>query len=243
MKKIIDHIKEEWYKYVLEVLVITIGILGAFALNNWNEERQARATEKVILTNLKTEVEANVDILGETMRRHWHSFYCGSELLKLFGTDVSDIPSSQLDSIISYAETVWTFESRDGTIKSIISSGNLDYIQNDSLKAMITSFDGEVINATQETEHTHRLLHERLWPEIDGKINSSERLRAWGYDLPPGAYKSDYQWMFNNKRVEDIISNITSWHKATIDDEQNLMNYLLKFQDLINRELSRQENK
>ena len=36
MKKIISHLKSEWYKYLLEIIVIMIGILGVkvFVLKN-----------------------------------------------------------------------------------------------------------------------------------------------------------------------------------------------------------------
>lgn len=61
MKKIIEHIKNEWYKYAMEILVLVIGIYGAFALDNWNEDRKMKTFEQYsldrILVNLKTDRE------------------------------------------------------------------------------------------------------------------------------------------------------------------------------------------
>ena len=73
----------------------------------------------------------------------------------------------------------------------------------------------------QESEPIQRLLHERLWPVIDGKINSSNRVRSYeGYsDFPVGSYISDYSWFFNNKEMEDVLINITSWKKSVTIDE------------------------
>lgn len=63
MKNLIAHLKEDWYKYVLEIIVITIGILGAFALNSWNDGRKVAAAQQELINSLIEDFEYNTDVL------------------------------------------------------------------------------------------------------------------------------------------------------------------------------------
>lgn len=222
-----------------EIALVMIGILLALQVNNWNEERKIRIAEKSILQNLRTELILNIQNLETDISYHELAHQCSIELLGLFGTDISSIPSISLDTLLFNAETVYTFEVRNGYIKSIISSGNLDYLRNEELKSMLTSFEGEVVDGLEEFDVVKNLIINRLWPAIDGKISSSNRILSDGEynDFPKGFYTSDYQWFFQNRLVEDILSNVDSWRIDGINDEKALLVFFNELLQLIDQEI------
>ncbi|MFY9242456.1 MAG: DUF6090 family protein [Polaribacter sp.] len=215
----------KYFKYAIgEIILVVIGILIALQINTWNENRKLKIAEQEILQNLLKELKINKERLNYYLDKHLKGYQSGFYLLSLFQKDISAIPEIKLDSTVGKIEEVLTFEASDGIIKSLIASGKIDIIQNTELRSLIISFDGFVINATQETETLKLLIHDRLWPSIDGKINSSNRLRTYKdyNEYPKGSYASDYEWFFKSQEMEDIVSNISSWMKTIYIDEKEL---------------------
>jgi len=56
MKKILETLKQKWAEYLLEMIVITAGILGAYSLNNWNETRITHNRTQNILRQIKADL-------------------------------------------------------------------------------------------------------------------------------------------------------------------------------------------
>jgi hypothetical protein len=216
----------KYFKYAFgEIVLVVIGILIALQINNWNENRKQAIAEQEILISLQKELETNKDNLLFYINKYEKQYKDGLYLLFLFSKNIDTIPKLTLNKALGSVEETYSFEASDGIINSIISSGKIDIIKNSELKSLITSFNGAVINATQEVENIQKLLHNRLWPSIDGKINCANRVRTYeGFDnFPKGSYKSDYNWFFKSKEIEDIIGNITSWHKTILTDQKKLM--------------------
>jgi hypothetical protein len=230
----------KYFKYAIgEIILVVIGILIALQINNWNEVRKIKASEQEILTNLKSELIKNRERLIRAQQMHLLEYEAGEKLLSLFNTDVSTIPVDTLDAIVARFEIAQTFETNDGYIKSLLSSGKVDYIQNSELKAFIGSFDSQVINATEETYPIRRLFEDRFWPLIDGKINGANRLgQISNYSkFPKGSYESNYVWFFENREIEDIISNLLAWRIDLMDDEKTLLDTINQTIKIIDKDL------
>lgn len=63
MNKILQHLQSEWYKYLLEIFVITFGILGAFALNNWKEDVELEREKQLMHERLISDLKDNLALI------------------------------------------------------------------------------------------------------------------------------------------------------------------------------------
>ena len=140
MKKLLQTIKEKWVEYILEIMVIIIGILGAFALNNWNESRKENIKEIQMLTELKASLAydlksnftRNIPAIREDIQR------C-QEVIEHIENDIYIKDSTNFFWLSRYV----TFNPKYMAYKSLENKG-IDLIQNDSLKnAIVEIYDWE----------------------------------------------------------------------------------------------------
>ena len=120
-----------------EIGLVVIGILIALQINNWNEWRKDRKAENLALINLKSEFDENQRRLDELFKRRRSE----EKEIRAYLNSITDetIPLSLKISFKTPVVTTRTWGTTNTVLNSLISTGGIDRIQNDSLKFLITN--------------------------------------------------------------------------------------------------------
>lgn len=60
MKRLLTTLKDKWPEYILEAIVIVASILGAIALENWNEDRKSEEEFQTIIRTVKSDILTDI---------------------------------------------------------------------------------------------------------------------------------------------------------------------------------------
>ncbi|WP_420316981.1 DUF6090 family protein [Ekhidna sp.] len=148
MKKLLETLKQKWAEYLLEILVIIIGILGAFTLNNWNESRKDMISERVYLAAINQEFKANKIQFEKVMRTFDRQHHLADSLMNLFPITVDNW--ADIKKMYGRVFHRWSFDPKHGSIESIINSGKIDLVQNTDLRMLISTWNDQYDDYKEE---------------------------------------------------------------------------------------------
>ena len=141
MKRILSILKEKWPEYILEILVITIGILGAYALNSWNEQNKAKTLEKEYVFRLIEDLAKDTSIFNNELRNTQIRFEESRLLYEIVTAEKPIIRDTAnfLLSIQTIGRTNKPVIHMD-TFEDLISTGNASIIQDKTLFNATSSY-------------------------------------------------------------------------------------------------------
>ncbi len=129
-------------KYMLyaigEILLVVMGILIALQINNWNEAQKDRKAENQALINLKLEFDENQKRLQMLMERKQNQENQCRAYLELVTNDT--IPIAQKVRANSPSTFAGTWGVTNAVLNSLLSTGGIDKIENDSLKFLLNNW-------------------------------------------------------------------------------------------------------
>lgn len=131
----------KYRKYILygvgEIALVMIGILLALQVNTWNDMRVQHEEEVIALYDLKNEFESNLDEVEElidfksTKVKEWETYL----------SIISDKTKPRKErSIVRPVMGSYLFSISNPAVNSVLTTGKIDRIQNDSLKQMLTEW-------------------------------------------------------------------------------------------------------
>ena len=147
-----------------ELLLITLGIYLAFALNNWNESRKEGKLEQFYLNKLLTDVERDIAQL------EWHlqidsSHIAGARVLDALLAQGRSVDRDSLKSFLNAFNVNPSFRMADFSYRSLLQSGDYRILRSDSLRNELDRFYLELMPGVIITEEYYRnRLNEKYFP-------------------------------------------------------------------------------
>lgn len=205
MKALINHFAENWIKYGFETLVVVVGILVAFTLSNWNEERKIAAEEQAVLKLLLEDFENSKNYSQELIEREKKE----ASLLR-----IAIGPKEKADSLFRSPATdnpakavFWDFAHQAPVFRAYMGlkgSDQSSIIQSKELRKELTILEEQIHNLDYLLEDRRTVHSLRIDAIAAEKLNAlyiidnSDELIEIGEE-------TDYVTLLQNQKVRNLI--------------------------------------
>ena len=193
-------------KYGFEFLSMFIAVISAFALNNWNENRNADKSENKILIEIANGLEKDIEDIRDNKKGHVYGISACNYFSKLLIENIQNRDSiEESDSLItsSFYYLTRDFISIQNTAGyETLKSRGLELIKNDSLRLQIISlyeFNYKILRKMEE-EYSEMQFHKSYFKEINEVFAPS-----FLFDVNSEALKIDLPIKISKKQKKIIL--------------------------------------
>lgn len=192
----------KYFKYAIgEILLVVVGILIAFQVNSWNENRKSKAKEQLYLTSFQNDLVKNAAELQRVIDKTNRVMKMADTLLKVKNDEVTDFSDRNFTSWIFASSGFTIYQAKGGTVKSLIASGDLNVVTNDSLRLALATWEDD-LSGLKEWE----TLNKGSSQEYQDYVNQNLDLFQLDYvDVPID--KTIQEQLLNSRMFLNHVSN------------------------------------
>ncbi|MCB0372316.1 MAG: hypothetical protein KDD31_04855 [Muricauda sp.] len=157
----------KYLRYALgEIILVMLGILLALQVNNRNENGKDREKEKVILSELNKDFEQNLQRFKEIKQMQFNTYNSGVIVFR--NLDKLHIPASR-DSVYRYVTGMfggYSYYPSNGVVESLINSGEIRLIKNDTLRNYLVSWKDVLNDYTERVDIDIKFWSNQIEPYV-----------------------------------------------------------------------------
>ena len=141
IKRVGTLIAERWPDYLLEIVVVIIGITISFALNNFQANSADKILEENYLKGLQQDVQSDIYELRQTLERTKVVITSSEKILEYSRGQKVRPSNDELINLVMAIASRPNFVSKNSTLLSLKSSANLPLIRDAGLEDLLFIYD------------------------------------------------------------------------------------------------------
>lgn len=195
--RFLQHLRTDWFRYGFETLAVVVGILLAFALDNWNEHRKQDLLEIEYLEGLEADLANDTAYYSRRIAdSEWIIEHHREAVSLMYQTQNS------IEEVRSFFQKVsWNSEyltTQNSTYLELTNSGNLSIFSNRVLKDMIIDYYRENEKAAAHIAEINEVTSRHLI-ELSSVLGNIQKLDPAFMDLYDSGFAvHENEWDFIN---------------------------------------------
>ena len=153
----------KYFKYALgEIVLVVIGILIALSINNWNDSRKNRISERELLDNIHRDFVQNKIQFDTVKAINYQNLATLNSRIALFPIERD---SAKIAAFQSYPPVQGiSYNPYSSSIKSVNYSNSLELIQDEELRKYLVSWEDVLLDYQEEEIAFIKFTNEQLEP-------------------------------------------------------------------------------
>jgi hypothetical protein len=227
--KIIKHLNSEWFRYVFETLAIIVGILVAFSMDNWNENRKDRIIEIEILTEIRENLIQDFEDHNDNIGYLNNCVRSSRIVLEHLNNDLPYHDS--LESHFSWLITVVNFDAVTSGYELWLSEG-INIMTNDSIRLTISKVYGEQYKSLSGWLKDRQYNNSQ--PLFNDMMKKFKTFESWNRAIP-----RNYEELKDDDDFKVLVQQNAYIIYLTIDYYEDILDGLKHLIDDLEHEIER----
>ena len=216
--------KVNWAQASVEVLLLLGGASLALGLDAWHDERLERRAEGEYLLSLTRDFHETRDNFQWAIDGNARVRDDNLALLDLVSGPPGSVPLDSLTRMSVRNFWVYEFEPVLGTYYDLLNSGNLDILQDDSLRYALTRFESQLFRIEMEADVAKDFWSQSLVPFLLRQTSASEFMeRSYlGAELPASRFPLDEATFWSRDYANLLTMTVVSRQQLVLMGENQL---------------------
>lgn len=234
----------KYFKYAIgEIVLVVIGILIALSINNWNEKRKLKAEEKELITNLSLSFERKLNELENKNAGRTKNINGINRLREIIANQDQSVTDTEMFGFLREMFIWYAVNEEFSIIDMLYSSGKINLISNDSLKAKLISWPDFMEEMLEEQRVVQDLVVNKLNPLISKYISSANLADSFKQKtdttIIESPFPNDFEGLLKDRAFESLIAHKYLYLSANIGDTKILITEAKSILKTIEKELEK----